>query len=220
MWYLKYKYKHSDCIYADKLMEFKLDGYFHHLGEYTREKYIYTSAMIRLIGEGKIVKKYVRYLKGHKNIVNLEVFKDVIFVLAKHKVDLTLYKAVNNSVLIYPSPAYLTRDGFEMIEVASWDRKVISNLIKSVEKNKTTTHFEILQFKEKKLDDIYISRLFPKLAKKQKAAINLAFKKGYYDFPRGINLDNLAKISKVSKQTFRENLRKAEAKIIPKFVSD
>lgn len=220
MWYLKYKYRHSDCIYADKLRELKLDGFFHHLGEYAKGKYVYTSAMIRLVGERKSVRKYIIYLKGHKKIANLEVYENAIFVLARHKANLSLYKAINDSVLIYPSPAYLTKDGFEMIEVAAWDRKVISDMIDSIEKNKTTTYFEILQFKEKKLDDIYVSRLFPKLAEKQKAAINLAFKKGYYDFPRKVNLDSLAKISKVSKQTFRENLRKAEAKVIPKFVLD
>ena len=220
MWHLKYKYKHSDCIYADKLRELGLDGYFHHLGEYVKGNYVYTSAMIQLIGEEKSVKKYIRYLKNHKNITKLEVFENVIFVLAKHKTDLSLYESVYSPTLIYPAPAYLTKDGFEMIEVASWDRKVISKLIESVEKNKTTNYFEILQFKEKKLDDIYISRLLPKLAEKQKQAINLAFKKGYYDFPRKINLGDLSKISKVSKQTFRENLRKAESKIIPKFISD
>ena len=41
MWYLKYKYKHSDCIYADKLREFELDGYFFHLGEYVKGNYVY-----------------------------------------------------------------------------------------------------------------------------------------------------------------------------------
>lgn len=220
MWHLKYKYKHSDCIYADKLRELDLDGYFHHLGEYVKRNYVYTSAMIQLIGERKSVKKYIKYLKNHKNIDNLEVFENMIFVLAKHRVDISLYEAIYNPILIYPAPAYLTKDGFEMIEVASWDRKVVSKLIESIERNKTTTYFEILQFKERKLDDIYISRLLPKLAEKQKQAINLAFKNGYYEFPRKINLDDLSKISRVSKQTFRENLRKAESKIIPKFISD
>ena len=176
--------------------------------------------MIQLIGEKKPVKKYIKYLKNHKNIINLETFENVIFILAKHKANVSLYEVIYNPVLIYPVPAYLTKDGFEMIEVASWDRKIISKLIKSIEKNKTTTYFEILQFKERKLGDIHISRLLPKLAEKQKQAINLAFKKGYYNFPRKINLNDLSKISKVSKQTFRENLRKAESKIIPKFVSD
>ena len=88
-----------------------------------------------------------------------------------------------------------------------------------MENNKTTLYFEILSFVERDLDDVYISRLLPKLAPKQEKAIKLAYKYGYYSYPREITLDELAKISKVSKQTFRENLRKAEAKLIPKLVS-
>ena len=34
MWYLKYKYKHSDCIYAEKLKVLNLNGYFYYIGEY------------------------------------------------------------------------------------------------------------------------------------------------------------------------------------------
>ncbi|MDD5191576.1 MAG: helix-turn-helix domain-containing protein, partial [Candidatus Nanoarchaeia archaeon] len=112
------------------------------------------------------------------------------------------------------------KEGFEITEVACWDRKVLQDLINSLEKNKTTTYFEILQFNEKKMEEMYISKLLPKLPIKQKEAITLALKNGYYNYPRKVNLDKLAKVSKVSKQTFRENLRKAEAKIIPKFISE
>ena len=220
MWYLKYKYKHSDCIYVDKLKELNLNGYFYYLGEYVKGRYVYTSAMIQLIGEEKAIKKYIRYLKNHKDIIRFEVYENILFILAKHKKELSLYEAVYSPILIYPAPAYLNKEGFEVIEVASWDRKAIEILIKSIEKNKTTTYFEILQFRQRKLDDIYVSKLLPKLAEKQKQAITLAFKNGYYNFPRKINLDKLAEASKVSKQTFRENLRKAEAKIIPKFISE
>lgn len=220
MWYLKYKYKHSDCIYAPKLQELNLNGYFYYLGEYIKEHYVYTSAMFQLIGEEKSIKRYIRYIKNHKSVVKSEVYENILFILAKHKAELSLYKAVYNPILIYSAPAYLDKYGFEVIEIASWDRKAIQDLISSIEKNKTTVHFEILQFKERKLDDIYVSKLLPKLAEKQKQDITLAFKKGYYNYPRKINLDKLASISKVSKQTFRENLRKAEAKIIPKFISE
>jgi len=43
----------------------------------------------------------------------------------------------------------------------------------------------------------------------------LAVKQGYYNFPREIYLDELAKISRVKRQSYQENLRKAERKIIP-----
>jgi len=220
MWYLKFKYRHSDCIYAQKLQELNVNGYFYYIGEYIKGDYTYTSAMLQLIGDKKAVKKYIKYLKNHKKISKIEIYENVVFILAKHKKELVLYESAYGPQLIYTSPAYLSKEGYEIMEVACWDRKPLQDLIASLEKNKTTTYFEILQFKQKKLDDIYVAKLLPKLPEKQKEAITLAFKKGYYNFPRRINLDKLAGISKISKQTFRENLRKAEAKLIPKLISE
>lgn len=220
MWYLKFKYKHNDCIYAKKLQELKLHGFFYYIGEYIQGKQVYTSSMIQLVGDEKNIGQYKKYLKNHKNIVKIEAYENILFVLAKHKKELVLYEAAYGPKLIYTAPAYLSKDGFEIIEVACWERKPLENLINSLEKNKTTIHFEILQFKEKILDDVYVAKLLPKLPEKQKRAIIMAFKNGYYEFPRKINLDKLAEMSKVSKPTFRENLRKAEAKIIPKMISE
>ena len=67
---------------------------------------------------------------------------------------IVLYKAVYNPILIYPAPTYLSKEGFEITEVACWDRKVLQNLIKSLEKNKTTEYLEILHFIDKSMDDI------------------------------------------------------------------
>lgn len=218
MWFLKYKYKHSDCIYSPKLIELGLNVFFHHLNSYIKGNYIYTSSAQYLEGNIVEIKKYERYLKKHKKILKIERHKKIVFVLARHRKDIKIYPKIYNSMLIYPAPAFLDKEGFEITEVASWDRKKLQELIKALEETKTTESFEILEFKEKILDDIYISKLMPKLPKKQKEAIKLAFREGYYKFPKKVSLDKLSKKSKVSKPTYRENLRKAEAKILPKFL--
>lgn len=220
MWYLKFKYKHSDCIYAPKLEELNLSIFFHYIGNYIKGNYIYTSAIQHLIGEEKDIKKYIKYMKTHQKIIKIEVYGDVIFTLAEHRKELKVYRAIYDPIFIFPTPAYLSEDGFEIIEVACWERKPLQELITALEKNKTTTHFEILKFIEKEMDDIYVSKLLPKLSEKQEKAIKLAFKEDYYKFPRKTSLDKLSKIAKVSKPTFRENLRKAEAKLIPKLISE
>ena len=60
-----------------------------------------------------------------------------------------------------------------------------------------------------------ITSIYPKLAQKQKEAIELAVKHNYYDYPRKIDLEGLAKIAKVKRQTLQENLRRAEKKLVP-----
>lgn len=220
MWYLKYKYKHSDCIYAPKVQELGLSGLFHYIGYYIKGNYVYTSAIINLSGAEKDIGKYISYMKRHKNVAKTESYGNVIFVLARHRKYLELYSASYDPVFIHPEPAYLSTDGFEIVNVACWERKPLENLIRALKRNKTTTYFEILKFINRKMDDIYISRLLPSLAQKQDKAVKLAFKNGYYKFPRKTNLDRLAKMAGVSKPTFRENLRKAEAKLMPKLISE
>ncbi len=144
MWYLKFKYEHSDCIYAPKLKELNLSVFFYYVGHYIKGNYVYTSAIQHLVGEEKNIKKYIKYMKTHQKIIKTEVYGDVIFTLAKHKKELKVYRAIYDPVFIYPAPAYLSEDGFEIIEVACWDRKPLQELITALEKNKTTTHFEIL----------------------------------------------------------------------------
>ena len=218
MWYLKFKYKHSDCIYVPKLQELNLNCNFYFLSNYEKNNYTYTTAMITI--HGKNIKKFINYLKKHKKIVKVEDYGNTIIVLAKHKKDLSLYKTGYNPKFIHPSPAYLSKDGYEIIEAAFWEKQPLLDFIKAHKENKTTTYFELIKFVEKKMDDIYVTRLLPKLAKKQEEAIKLAYKHGYYSFPRKISLDELAKIAKVSKPTFRENLRKAEVKLTPNLISE
>ena len=214
MWHLKIKYRHSDCIYSPKLQEYNVNGFFYFLGNYEKNGYTYTSALITLNGDEKNVKRYFDYLKNHKKVVTCEIYDRAIFVLAKHKSDLEVYKVGYNPVYIYPAPSYLSEDGYEIMDMASWNRKDLEDAVKSLKKNKTTTYFEILSFTRLKMKDVFVSRLLPDIAPKQEEALRLALSEGYYSFPRKINLDKLAKFSKVSKATFRENLRKAEIKTL------
>jgi predicted DNA binding protein len=54
----------------------------------------------------------------------------------------------------------------------------------------------------------------PELTPRQKEAIELARARGYYQWPRGVSADELAAELGVSKVTFLEHLRKAEAKLL------
>jgi len=60
-----------------------------------------------------------------------------------------------------------------------------------------------------------LPHIMPKLSNKQKEAIQLAVKEGYFDFPRKINLEGIAKRMKISKQTLQQHLRIAEKKLVP-----
>lgn len=219
MWYLKIKYKHSDCLYTDKSHELNISIFHYYLGSYVKGKYVYASAFQHFEGEEKNVQKYMCYLKSNKRVISLELFEKSVLLLTKNKKELKTYSTLYNPTFLYPNPAIVDSNGFEIVEIAFWEKKPLQDLISALEKDKTTIHFEILKFVNRKMDDLYVTKLLPKLPTQQKKAIQLAYRFGYYEYPRKINLDKLAKIAKVSKATFREGLRRAEAKIIPQLIS-
>ncbi|MFC1774989.1 helix-turn-helix domain-containing protein [Nanoarchaeota archaeon] len=49
---------------------------------------------------------------------------------------------------------------------------------------------------------------------KQKRAFELAISNGYYDFPKRIDINKLAKMMGVSFSTYRAHLKKAESKLM------
>ena len=53
------------------------------------------------------------------------------------------------------------------------------------------------------------------LSEKQKEIFDLACKRGYYNFPKRLTLEELARSVGLSESTTREHLRRAEAKIYP-----
>lgn len=221
MWHLKFRYRHTDCIVVPLLEKHSLTIQLFHIGRYTKGDYIYVTFIQILNGALEGISKYARDLQKNKKILRLERLNENTFMtLAKHKREIELYGSAYDPQFISATPSYWDEKGFEVHELISWEKKPLQEHIRILKRNKTTEYFELLSFTEKKLDNIYTMNLFPKLAPKQEKAIKLAFTKGYYEFPRRISLDKLAKLVGVAKPTFRENLRKAEAKLIPKMISE
>ena len=74
---------------------------------------------------------------------------------------------------------------------------------------------EILSIKKVEGVNLFLPQIQPNISEKQMDSMKLAIREGYYNFPRKTDLNKLAEKKKVSKQTFQENLRKAENKLIP-----
>lgn len=53
------------------------------------------------------------------------------------------------------------------------------------------------------------------LSKRQREALGLAVKHGYYDLPKKSDITGLAKAMGVDEATFSEHLRKVESKLLP-----
>jgi predicted DNA binding protein len=122
----------------------------------------------------------------------------------------------HNKQIIFVKPTINHYDGHEYWEVASWKRGELEKFIKDLKNHMDVC--EIMKMENSPLTDIYFPNVMPKLSKRQKTAIELAYANRYYSYPRKITLEKLAKIAKVGVSTFQEHLRKAELKLLPAII--
>lgn len=218
MWNLKFKVKNTDVVYTPLTEKYKVVDYMYPVDKYKKGNKIFILSIHALEGNEKEVKKFARDLKKHKKVIEFENYENKITALIAEEEK--FYELLYNPELYIPSPV-LIKNGYEFWNIASFDRKILEQLISEIEKwDKKLHDFELLYLKKGNLKEIYFPKILPILPEKQKQAFELAINNGYYKFPRKINLIKLAEMSGVSIQTFQEHLRKAEAKLLPFFAGE
>ena len=151
--------------------------------------------------------KKLEYLLEVKNDFALLVTKQPLFT-----------EPVWNPKIIRPMPVVINhREKKHTWHLASFDKKILMEVYKFAKKY---LGVEMLKFKEEKISNISITHLLPELTEKQKHAMGLAIQYGYYDYPKKIELEKLAKIMKISYSTFQAHLRKAEGRIVPQIYKE
>jgi len=115
------------------------------------------------------------------------------------------------SSIIFLKPI-LGKNGFEYWTVGSWNKENVSVLVKKIRKIKGVQIW-LMGIKEEPVD-VFLPNVFSRLSKKQLSTVKKAMSSGYYSYPRKISLEKLAKLDGLNESTFREHLRKAEAKIM------
>jgi len=218
MWVVKVKIKH-DCTIASRCKKFKVTAFSWDLLPFEKDKKFYTYQMHHLVGKEENIKAFIEDLKKDKRIEHLEVEKNIVFLLevrSKKEIPSSFY----NLQMFYVKPVLVDTEGYEVWELASPDRSVLTEFVIDLQKVKGDFEVKILKLGKTKLSDVYYPRITPKLTEKQKRAIELAIKHGYYSVPKKVDLKNLSEIMGVSLSTFQEHLRKAETKLIPDLLKE
>jgi predicted DNA binding protein len=102
------------------------------------------------------------------------------------------------------------RNGLELHRLVSEDEKDIGPLVDSID---TMGDLKIL-----KIGKYQESEIPFKLTEKQIGALKFAVENQYYEWPKKVKLEELAKASKVSRAAFQKSLRIAESKLIPQVI--
>lgn len=194
-----------------RCVKFKVDDYVYLLNSWEEKgKFCYTELHI-LDGETANVKKFIRDFKKEKTLSKFETEDNWIFTLNKlNKKESSEYWAIFDRRIIYVKPVVQRLDGYEDWELASWNKDALMKVMDN-------SHFDmkLLSVGKLKKSDLFLPQVQPEISEKQRKALNTAIKNGYYSFPRKTDLNKLSKIAGISKQSFQENLRRAENKLVP-----
>lgn len=216
MWVAKLKLKHEDCVIGRRCLRFHVISIGIPFNSYKEEDRAYFSHFETLVGEQANIERFIDDIKDDPAIHNLEVQGNSIFFINEVPIQKSIPTTHYNPKIFFIKPVVVDEAGSESWEIGSWDEVILRNFIVSLQKE----HFDvkILKLQNEKINEIYFPQVMPFLTKGQKRALEIATQRGYYDYPRNVELIDMAKEAGISLSTFREHLRKAEKKIMPDLI--
>ncbi len=215
MWTARLRIKHN-CIIGSRCRKFGVTDTGIAFNVYSENGVTHAPQIQVLHGRSGAIKNFIEDLKKDSRVRHLESEDNVVFLIEERsdRIPSSFY----NPKLIMVKPVEVDKEGYEYWEIASWNRKIIEDFIKSLERDRNINEMKVLKLKKSKLIDVYFMHAAPKLTEPQKRAMELALEQGYYTWPKKTGLKGLAKLMGVSIQTYREHLKKAEEKLMPEVV--
>ncbi|MBL7147345.1 MAG: helix-turn-helix domain-containing protein [Nanoarchaeota archaeon] len=213
MWITKIKIKH-DCIIGTRCEKFGVVDTGISFNIHQEKGITYSPQIHTVHGDKEDVKRFLQDIKKDKRVKNLEIEGNSFFCMEVRKEKVPSTFKTEKSIFV--KPVFVDKEGHETWEIASWNKSNLTDFINHLKKD--IKNVEVLKIGQTKLTDVYYPHLMPKLTPNQKRAIELAFEKGYYDFPKNIGMKELSKIMKISTPTFCEHLKKAEKKLMPDII--
>jgi len=211
MWVAKIKINGEKALIGSRTKKFNVSVSGYPISSFIKRDGIFVYLVGFVFGEEKNKKGFIRDLKKDRRVLHIEGKED--FIIAQIKESLKV-RAMYRHRIIHLQPVFINEEGFEFWTIGSWNRKDLEEFIKLVEKQ---YNGKLISIKQEKITNLSIVSVQPKLTNKQKKALELAIKHGYYKYPRKTSLEKLAKMMDLSYSTYQAHLRKAEQKILPFF---
>jgi predicted DNA binding protein len=218
MWIAKFKLKDDEDIYSPLCIKHKIELFAIPLTNFEKNKKINLLLSAIISGKEENKKQFLKELKKDKRVKKVEYHHDFLIIHAQHPISREAraeIKIFYNPQYIQAKPIHLSTDGWEYWEIACLDRNELNKIISAACKH---YHGKLFSIKEETLKNITSHELMPSLTPKQFETLQTAFKQGYYNYPRKLTIQQLAKQTKKSYTTFQEHLRKAENKLISYFL--
>lgn len=209
MWTLKIEIDCSKWILGSRTKKFDIRALTYPISYHHYGNKIYVYGILHLFGNDLNKKEFVKDLKKDPRFVSMEQNDDI---LIGQIIEDSRYSPTYGPGVFPIEPVYIDHNGQEVWTLGSWKKEELVKISQLAEKY----HKEVLlKFKQSKVKYASILNVLPNLSEKQKQAMDLAIRAGYYNFPKKIRLIELANEMKVSYSTFQAHLKKAEKKLIP-----
>ncbi len=218
MWVAKFRLRDKQDIYTPSCEKYKIEFFACPYTNFIKDNRINLIVGGVISGSEENKKRFLNDIKRDKRVKSIEMHHDFIIIHAEHALSREAKAEIRifyNPQYIRVKPVHVASDGWEYWEVACLDRDELNKLVQAARE-----HYQgrLFSLKKENLKSVASLELAPHLTEKQSESIKIAFKEGYYYYPRNLTLPELAKISKKSYSTFQEHLRKAESKIIDYFL--
>ncbi len=209
MWRLKLKLDSSKQFLGKLAIKHQVSMTGYPLSYWKDSKWLYMISAGTIFGAEEDKRALLREMKKQDELTEFESSGDFVINITKQPL---FTEPVYNAKIIRPNPVIINKSGFHIWDLASFDRKILEDVLGFAEKKLGA---KIIYFKQEKISNINFTKLLPEITNNQKKAMELAINKGYYKYPKKIKMEELAKEMKISYSTYQAHLKKAESKILP-----
>ncbi|MFP3262066.1 MAG: helix-turn-helix domain-containing protein [Nitrososphaeria archaeon] len=215
---LKLKLYHDSC-WSTITYDYNLNVQVNSVMYYPFESKLVATATINAENE-KILNEFVNHFNksypSKRKVKYTVKFKKngVYLIYFESEYDLSISSIIYETKVPYWKEKII--NGNENWRVLVFGKNQLNVLLERVKQIAKIKNFEINMIDPFKLIPESVS--IEILSEKEKEIILKAYELGYYDWPRGVDLDKLSKMFNISKVALLKNLRKGEKQIIKKII--
>jgi len=209
MWVAKIKFSSKGTLIGTEAIKNKISLFGFPLSYSKEDNWVIVQVAGTIFGNAENKKKFIKDLKKDHRLVHLELNNDFLIGTIKEPI---YTESLYNKDIFHIEPAFISEKGYETITIGSFDREKLTKIIKVFEEKYSGL---LISIQNTKIKSLSVVKIKPELTDKQRNAMELAIKHGYYCSPRKIDLVKLSKFAGLSFSTYQVHLRKAEEKIMP-----
>lgn len=150
----------------------------------------------------------LKALRAHPNLVRAEVLRRApgAWILETIDTEAEVSSALIAAGLVFLPPVRI-RDGTETYRVFALERKQVDKAVRALSKRNRVS---VRALRER----VTAGSPLASLTARQREALELAWREGWYDRPRRVDQERLAKRLKVARPSLTERLSRAEANVM------